>query len=234
MLNVAENRGKSIVQEIRTQKSRVLERRVTTFAVWLLAAGLSGPVGIVLHELGHYTVALASGFPDTRMSFASASYQNSQNFWQTLASGERETAATIYPLHLAGLVAAAGPAVTAFLMLLSVAVLFFAKPADFLAAFLAGLALMAGVRSFTGIYYILAVRPYYPNARPFFDEINIARAFDIPVDWIAWPSVLVILLSWVIVVPRLTPDRWLKLPATIVGPIIGIFLWAQIGPFILP
>jgi hypothetical protein len=222
------------VQENLMQESRVQERRLITFAVWLLAAALSGPLGIVLHELGHYTAALSSGFPDSRISFASASYQNSQNFWQALASGERETAATIYPLHLAGLVAAAGPAVTAFLMLLSVAILFFAKPADFLAAFLAGLALMAGVRSFTGIYYVIAVRPYYPNARPFFDEINIARAFDVPVDWIAWPSVLVILLSWIIVVPRLTPDRWLKLPAVIMGPIIGIFLWAQIGPFIMP
>jgi hypothetical protein len=102
-----------------------------------------------------------------------------------------------------------------------------------LAAFLAGLALMAGVRSFTGIYYVIAVAHYYPNARPFFDEINIARAFDVTADWIAWPSVLVILLSWIIVVPRLTPDRWLKLPAVIMGPIIGIFLWDQIGPIIL-
>lgn len=212
----------------------MLETRLSIFAVWLLAASLSGPAGISLHELRHYTVALASGFPESRMSFASASYKDSQKFWQTLASGERDSAATIYPLHLAGFVAAAGPAVTAILIVLSVGILIFAKPVNFLAAFLAGLALMAGARSFTGIYYIFAVRPYYPNARPFFDEINMARALDVPVDWIAWPSLILMIIAWILVVPRLTPDRWLKLPAAIVGPIIGIFLWAQIGPFILP
>lgn len=210
------------------------EHRLTLFAIWLLAAGLSGPVGIVLHELGHFTVAIACGFPETRMSFASASYQNSQQFWQTLAGGDRESAAAIYPLHLAGYVAAAGPVVTAMLILASFGILFWAKPNNFIAGFLAGLALMAGVRSVTGIYYILAVRPYYPDARPFFDEINIARAFNLPVDWIAWPSVLLVLIAWIIVIPKLTPDRWLKLPAAIIGPIIGILIWAQIGPFVMP
>lgn len=210
------------------------EHRLRLFAVWLLAAGLSGPLGIVLHELGHFAVAVASGFPETRMSFASASYQNSQQFWQTLASGDRESASVIYPLHLAGYVAVAGPAVTAILILASIGILLFAKPNNFIAGFLAGLALMAGVRSLTGIYYILVVRPAYPNARPFFDEINIARAFDIPVDWIVWPSVLLVLIAWIAVIPKLTPHRWLKLLAAILGPIIGILIWAQIGPFIMP
>jgi hypothetical protein len=41
------------------QESRVQERRLITFAVWLLAAALSGPVGIVLHELGYYTAVLS-------------------------------------------------------------------------------------------------------------------------------------------------------------------------------
>lgn len=210
------------------------EHRLTLFAIWLLAAALSGPVGIVLHELGHFTVAMSCGFPETRMSFASASYQNSQQFWQALAGGDRKSAAAIYPLHQAGYVAAAGPAVTAMLILAGVGTFFWAKPSNFMGGFLAGFALMAGVRSVTSIYYILAVRPYYPDARPFFDEINIARAFEMPVDWIAWPSVLLVLIAWIVVVPKLTPDRWLKLPAAIIGPIIGILIWAQIGPFVMP
>ena len=210
------------------------EQRLNLFAIWLLAASLSGPVGIVLHELGHFAVAVACGFPETRMSFASASYQNSQQFWQTLASGDRKSAAGIYPLNQAGYVAAAGPAVTAVMILAGVGILFWTKPNHFIGGFLAGLALMAGVRSVTGIYYILAVRPYFPDARPFFDEINIARAFDLPVDWIVWPSVLLVLIAWIVVVPRLTPERWLKLPAAIIGPILGILIWAQIGPFVMP
>lgn len=109
-----------------------------------------------------------------------------------------------------------------------------AKPAKCLAAILAGLELIADVRSFTGIYCIFAVRPQYPNARTFFDEINIARVYNVPVDWTVWPSSILIIIAWILFVPRLNPNRWLKLPAVILGPIIGIFVWAQIGPFILP
>jgi hypothetical protein len=208
--------------------------RATVFAIWLLAAGISGPVGILLHEFGHYGIAVISGVPQARLSFASASYQNSEEFWQILANGDRVTAASIYSIHLAGWISAAGPAVTAFLIATSVGLLYATKPANAIAAFLSGLALMAGVRSFTGIYYVLYVRPNYPGARPFFDEINIARAFDVPVDWIVWPSTALVILAWTIVVPRLTPDRGWKLAATVAGPILGILIWAQVGPFILP
>lgn len=226
--------AKSAESQKDMSRSVLREHRLTLFAIWLFAAGLSGPVGILLHELGHFGVAVACRFPECRINFASVSYQNSQLFWQTLAAGDRESAANIYPIHLAGWVAAAGPAVTALLILISTGILYFAKPHSFLAAFLAGMALMAGVRSITGIYYILAVRPYYPDARPFFDEINVARAFELSVDWIAWPSVILVLLAWVFIVPKLTPDRWLKLTAAILGPILGIAMWSQIGPVLMP
>jgi hypothetical protein len=75
-----EDRNKRIVQENIVQESRVQERGLIAFAAWLLAAAFSGPLGIFLHELGHYTAALSSGSPDNRMSFSSTSYQNSQNF----------------------------------------------------------------------------------------------------------------------------------------------------------
>ncbi len=78
--------------------------------------------------------------------------------------------------------------VTALLILGSVRLLIATRPPNAVAAFLSGLALMAGVRSFTGVYYLLAVRPRYPGARPFFDEMNVARALDVSVDWIAWPT----------------------------------------------
>lgn len=208
--------------------------KVKLALVWFLAAGLAGPAGILLHELGHYAVAVMAGFPDPKLSFAYVSYKNSDLFWQTLASGDRTAAARIFPLWHAGVLAAMGPAVTAALILLSVWVLATARPVNAVAAFFAGLALTAGARSFTGVYYILQVRPSFPGARPFFDEINAARAFDIPVDWIVWPSVALVALAWIVVVPRLTPDRWLKLAMAIIGPVLGILIWAQIGPFILP
>jgi hypothetical protein len=95
------------------------------------------------------------------------------------------------------------------LIVSSVEILSTRTPADAIAALLAGLALMAGVRSFTGVYYVLFVGPKYPDARPFFDEINIARALDIPVDWIARSSTALTVLAWIAVVPKLAPDRWL-------------------------
>ena len=208
--------------------------RFSLALVWLLAAGLSGPVGIVLHELGHFAAAMTFGFPETKLSYASVSYRDAEVFWQTLAGGDRAAAAAIYTLRDAGIVAAAGPAVTAFLIVLSIWVLASGRPGNLIAPFFAGLALMAGVRSLTGIYYILQVRPNYPDARPFFDEMNVARAFDIPVDWIVWPSAGLVLIAWIVVVPKLTPNRGLKLAAAVIGPILGILIYAQIGPFILP
>lgn len=212
----------------------MVRNRLSVFLVWLLAAGLSGPVGIVLHELGHYLAAVALGFEGVRLSFASISYTNSEAFWQALASGDRAAAAAIHPIHDAGIVAAAGPAVTAVLMAISIWVIATSRPASANAAFCAGLALMAGARSLTGVYYILHVRPNYSDARPFFDEINAARAFDIPVDWIVWPSAALVVLAWIFVVPRLVPNRWVKLAAAVLGPVLGILIWAQTGPFILP
>jgi hypothetical protein len=80
----------------------VTRKRLSLFAIWLFAAGISGPVGILLHEFGHYGVAVLSGVPQARLSFASASYQNSEKFWQTLANGDRVTAASIYSIQFAG------------------------------------------------------------------------------------------------------------------------------------
>lgn len=211
-----------------------MQERLRVFAVWLVAAGISGPVGILLHELGHFAVAVVSGFSDVKLSFASVSYHDSERFWRILAGGERLAADAIFPLERAGLLAAAGPAVTTLLIVFSVLILSRRTPSDAVAAFLAGLAIMAGVRSFTGLYYIFFVRSKYPDARPNFDEINIARAFDIPVDWIVWPSAALVVFAWIVVVPRLTPDRWVKFPAVVLGPVLGIMLWAQIGPFLLP
>lgn len=210
------------------------QSRIKVFALWLLAAGLSGPVGILLHELGHFAAANAFGFPGAALSYSSVSYQNQNLFWQALANGDREAAAAIYPLHQGGIMAAAGPTVTLMLIVLSVWVLTALRLGNVLTAFFAGLALMSGVRVLMGVYYVAYARANVPGARPFFDEINFARAFDIPVDWIVWPSVALIALAWIVVIPRLTPDRWLKVSAAVIGPLAGVVIYDQIGPFILP
>lgn len=208
--------------------------KVKLAALWLVCAGLSGPVGIFLHELGHYAAAIAFGFPDTTLSYASINYRNGELFWQTLSNGERGAAAAIYPLHQAGIVAASGPAVTLALIVISLWILATSRPGNAIAAFLAGLALMVGVRLTMGVYYIVYARANVPGARPFFDEINIAHAFGVPVDLIVWPSVALIALAWIVVIPRLTPDRWIKVSAAVLGPLAGVLIYDQVGPFILP
>jgi hypothetical protein len=201
--------------------------------IWVAGAAVSGPLGVVLHEFAHFITASQLGFPGTTMHSASISYARSDEFWSLLASGNREAAAAIYPLREAGLVALAGPAATLLLSVAAALALRARAMHGFVAAVLAGLALMAGVRALTGVYYILHVRPTYPGARPFFDEINTARAFDIPVDMIVWPSVAVLLLCWVLVLPRLRPGLLVKLPASLLGPVLGIAAWAFVGPMIV-
>lgn len=201
--------------------------------IWMAGAAVSGPLGVVLHEYAHFISASQLGVPGTTMHSASISYARSEEFWSLIAAGNREAAAAIYPLRDAGLVAIAGPAATLLLSLVAALVLRASAIQGFAAAVLAGLALMAGVRALTGVYFILHVRPTYPGARPFFDEINAARAFDIPVDMIVWPSVAVLLLCWLLVIPRLRPELLVKLPATLVGPLLGIAAWAFVGPLIV-
>ncbi len=113
--------------------------RLEVFVTWLIAAGLLDPLAFFLHECGHYAVAVVSGFPEAQLSFASASYRDSDIFWQALANGEREAASALYPIHLAGWVAAAGPMVTAFLIVGSVCLLIACKPLMLLLRFLQAL-----------------------------------------------------------------------------------------------
>lgn len=204
-------------------------------AVWGIAGTVAGPAGVLLHELGHYATAVALGFPEAALQFASISYANSEAFWQALARGERDAAAAIYPLANAGAVSIAGPAVTIALSLLCALILLMRERADdAIAAFAAATALTAGVRGLTSFYYMFWVKQTYPNARPFFDEINAARAFDIQIDWFAWPSAACFLVCWAAVLPRLTPGLWVKLPVAVVAPIVGILVWSQVGPLLMP
>jgi hypothetical protein len=205
-----------------------------SLTIWLLTAAVAGPVGVVLHELGHYAAAVALGLPDVRLHFSSVSYANSEEFWQTLAAGDRAAAAAIHPLAYAAATALAGPVVTALLSLACAFVLAVSRPAEVVAAFCSAMALTAGIRSSVSVYYMFWVRPTFPDARPSFDEIDAARAFDIQIDWIVWPTLACIAVSWILTLPRLRPNWWLKAPIALVTPVLGIALWSQVGPFVLP
>ncbi|MCU0710150.1 MAG: hypothetical protein MUF23_17880 [Pirellula sp.] len=201
-------------------------------SIWLAGAALSGPIGIVLHELAHYLAAVSFSFPEVKINYASINYAQSEEFWAEILEGDRAGAAAIHPPNYVGIVSIAGPLLTIVLSLGSALMLRSKEFNDLAAALLAGFALMAGVRSLTGLSYIIYVRPNYPGAIPYFDEINAARAFGIPVDYFVWPLCLGLILSWFIAIPQLRPGLAIKLPAAIIGPVLGIALWAVIGPTI--
>jgi hypothetical protein len=210
------------------------ESRLGLALRWSLGAAIAGPAGILLHELGHFGTAVARGIPGVTLHFASISYPDADRFWQTLAAGDRASAAAMYSLTDAGATALAGPVVTVVLSLACAIVLAVSRPADLVAAFCAATALTAGARSYVGVSYLLRVRPTHPDARPFFDEINAARAFGTEVDWIVWSVVACIVVSWILTLPRLRPNWWLKTPIAIVAPLLGILAWTQVGPLFLP
>ena len=93
----------------------------TPFRQWLREgkwlAGLVGgmiaaPVGIVLHELGHFAVSVAGGFPDTVLRYASVSWTGSSEFRALWRAGDVEAAAAIAEPWQVALSAAAGPIVS--------------------------------------------------------------------------------------------------------------------------
>lgn len=215
---------------------RPTEQPTAFLLLFLAGAALSGPAGIVLHELAHGAAAYAFGFPGVQLHSTSISYDGSTRLWALLSAGDRAAAAALFPLWQVGVVALAGPLVTLGLTLGSAVLLRRRSPSRPLPqiwrACLAGWALMASVRGLTSVYYVLVVRPQYPDARPNFDEINAARALDAPVDWLVWPTLLVILLSWALAVPTLRPF-WPMLPAALMGPVLGVLLWAVVGPWLL-
>lgn len=202
-------------------------------AIWIAGAALSAPIGIVLHELAHYSAATAFGLPGVSMNYASINIAGAEEFWSRMAAGNRAGAAEIAPLHQIGIVTILGPLSTVVLSL-AAALLLRAKPdAGLASALLAGLALTAGVRSLTGLFYIVHVRSSVPDASPNFDEFNAARAFNVPVDFVVWPMVLGLVLCWLIALPHLRPHLAVKLPAVLIGTAVGIAIWFITGPLLL-
>ncbi len=179
-------------------------------------------------------MAQAQGFEGAQLHYAFVTFDNAERFAQLLSSGDRAGAAAIYPLPAVGLTALAGPLTTLLLIAIATVVIVRRRAGLALTAFCAGLALTAGLRAWVGIYYILMVRPKFPDARPNFDEINAARAFDIPVDWIVWPATLVTAVCAITAMVYLKPHRWLKVAGAIAASVLAIFVWATIGRFILP
>ena len=191
--------------------------RYPSWIYWVLFAALAGPIGIILHELGHFLVAHAFGFPDVVLHFGSVS------------DGAAETGA---PQWQQGLQAGAGPLVT--LVLLGICcgatVRFGAQP------WIVGPGFAVGIRSaLVGLAYLSArLRGTYRTAD--IDELNFARSLDLSMDAVMATSTALVLVCWILLASSISSGGRLKsLMAPAAGTAVGIILYVNwLGPWVLP
>src|SRR5688572_8770855 len=77
-------------------------------ATWIGAAVIAVPLGVLLHELGHFLAYWAFGFPGVALHYSSATHSVERAFWQLVYRGNVEAAASLLPLWKVGLATAAG------------------------------------------------------------------------------------------------------------------------------
>lgn len=192
-------------------------RRAFVWGAWSVVLA---PLGIVLHELGHLLTARESGFPNATLHF----------------SGVDPNASVALTGAAAGLVALAGPGVSAALALAGCGWFRWRAPVPWAGA----LAVAAASRFAVGVPYTVvnaAVRLVGGRLKPpAFDEYRAATALGWSGDLLlAVTSLLLALVLWWI--GRRIPRRerlsaWLGL---IVGTALGWVAWMQVlGPRLLP
>lgn len=189
--------------------------RLLRWAAWPL---LLAPITILLHELGHLAAASLLGFPDPELHFSSISHGDisGRHSWQ------------------AGIVGLAGPAVTAFLVMVGL-VLSSRRPET---PFGYALAVAAASRFFVGVPYTIANLAARASGRrleaPQFDEFKACEALGWSGDLTlgATAAIVFFVFGWLLF--RLPKGSrlvgWLGL---IGGTIAGWALWFTFAPIVL-
>ena len=197
---------------------------------WLAAAALAAPAGVLLHELTHALTAVLVGFDGVTLHATSVGYEGHDAFWEAFRAGD--------PLPLprlsVGLVAGSGVVVTWLLAVASAVAARRVGVGSFWGAVLASVALLAPARAYTGLSYMLVVRPTWPDAFPSFDEFSAARALGTPVDPWVLAGVAVMVGTWVALAPRVARDGWVAFPALLLGTVAGMAAWIVVGSVLLP
>jgi hypothetical protein len=184
---------------------------------WIGVSLLATPLGILLHELGHYSVAFVFDFPDLVLHYANVSDN---------ADGAG------FPLWQRGLQAAAGPLVTVLIVLVScvLTVRLGARASTIVPAFAAGWRSIA-----LGFAYLIALL-LYPDAKDNFDEAIAGRSLGVPPLAIVAVSVLPIPAAWVFLLRQVpASERMVALGSTALGTVMALVIYAAwIGPAFLP
>lgn len=203
---------------------------------WL--AGLAGgmiaaPIGIVLHELGHFTVNVACGFPDTVLRYASVSWTGSGEFRRLWREGDVEAAAAIAEPWQVAVSAAAGPLIS---YLTAIAfVLWVRRYGPGPLSLVLGSGFVAPLQGLAAIP-VIAIDLFGGGFTGNQDEANFAAITGIPASLAVLPGLACLLLGyWFLVTAFPRGQRLRVVVPPLVGVALGIALWGSVlGPLVLP
>lgn len=184
-------------------------------------AALLAPVGVVVHEFGHYLAALLLGYEDAVLRSANvgggAKLGNAPDWHVAVQSG-------------------AGPLATVLLIALAWPLLRrpHAPACAIALAATAPLRFLVGA-VFLGVGFYLLVTGAQRGAANF-DEFNLARALGIPVEPLLVAELILLVAVWLKVIrTSLAGRRWIGPLSLIAGGTLGLVVWMNwLGPLLLP
>ena len=200
-------------------------------STWIGASVIAVPLGVLLHELGHFLAYLAFGFQGVALHFSSATHSLEKTLWQLIYGGNLAAAAAMIPLWKVGLATAFGIVVTCVVTF--VCCLFAARKSPH--PLVVALGIVAPMRFLSGIPTIsvaLAGKPVRAGT----DEVHLAALTGIPVLTLIFAGLLVLALAWTWMVRSIPKEhRQVSLGGLISGLALGFFFYFWvIGPWLLP
>lgn len=200
-------------------------------ATWIGAAIVAVPLGVLLHELGHFLAYWAFGFQGVALHYASSTHSVEKTFWQLVYSGNLERAASLLPLWKVGLATSAG---IFFTYVITFACCVFAARKSPNPLFIA-LGLFAPVRFLSGLPTIVATLAG-KSVTASTDEAHLAALTGKPLLLLNVTGLLVLAFAWFWLLRRIPKDhRWVRLVSLFSGLAVGIFLYFWVlGPRLLP
>jgi len=200
-------------------------------ATWIGASVIAVPLGVLLHELGHFLAYWAFGFQGVALHFASSTHTVERTLWQLIYSGKVEAAAALLPLWKVGLATTAGILMT-YVVTIGCCV-FAARKSPY--PLVIALGIFSPVRFLSGlptIAWILSGKRINAGT----DEAHLAVLTGIPLLLLNFAGLLVVVLSWIWLLRRIPKDhRWISVGSLVLGLAVGIFLYfGVLGPRLLP
>jgi len=200
-------------------------------ATWIGSAVVAVPLGVLLHELGHFLAYWAFGFQGVALHYSSSTHTVERTLWQLIYRGDFGAAASLLPLWKVGLATTAGLLAT-YVVTVGCCVLAARKSPHPLVI---ALGLFAPVRFLSGLPTIVTVLSG-KTIRAQTDEAHLAVLTGIPLLLLNFAGLLVLVLAWIWLLRRIPKDhKGISLVSLVSGLALGIFLYFSVlGPRLLP